>query len=424
MAVTSSSKKRERTPILEDDDPFATRRSPKTWINPAPEPVTPIHAGQQEQRFSPLSPPPFSGLIPLKSANPAPQPKYDLKKEEEVQVETEPIVYRKPSPGRHPQFYDYSSNATSSGISDESRLFKKAPLPPLKTPEQPLTPTSLTKLAPSRKPKARFSEVVDYSPTLSRFIPFSIALPSLRLERTSSEPLFAGSTFPFTLSLPSAPDLSPPLDALVTFSGIVRSSSPTITREHILFRLGSSIKVTEPSWKGVMTIPLSSTCSTCNIKNGTLPPSVYLHGEDGVEREILYLVSASCEGYEPAQLEVEVGSKPDRSEWNDLSMKEPYELEGALAGWQIGMNPFVLLEVLPPGESSTTAHSASLRVRVRTKFRFSSTSNVSDLGTLLTAFSPKQSVVELTRSAVSTATGLGSKASAGIDVSFTLARAH
>ena len=45
----------------------------------------------------------------------------------------------------------------------------------------------------------------------------------------------------------------------------------------------------------------------------------------------------------------------------------------------------------------------------------SSTSNVSDFGTLLAAFSPEQSAVALNKSAVSAATGLGSKASAGID---------
>ncbi|GAA5947138.1 hypothetical protein JCM3765_002174 [Sporobolomyces pararoseus] len=409
--------KRERTPILEDDDPFAARRLPKTWVSLAAGPATPTRESQEERRFSPLSPPPFSGLVPLQSTRSVSQQTYDLKEEEEERkVDTEPIVSRKINPAtiRHPQFYDFSSNATSSGISDDSHLFRKAPLPPPRTPETPLTPTPRAKPVLSRKPKARFSELINHSPTISRPISSFLYLPSIKLERTSSEPLFPGSTFSFALSLPNLSVVSsPPLDALVTFSGITRSSSATLTNEHVLFRLGSTIKLTESSWKGFITIPLSSTCSTCNTKNDTLPPSFCLHDENGVELETQYSVSASCEGYEEANLEIEVSSKHARIEGYDLLVEETYEAEEFLAGWRIEANPIVSLDIVPTGESKTpTAQSNS--IQVQTTFRYSSTSNASDFSTLLAAFLPEQSSAILNQWVSSTTTVPGSKVATGL----------
>jgi len=290
--MSMSPLKREKTPIvsscllllcrstlnslsqLEDDDPFAARRLlPKTWVaRAAGPPVTP--SSHKQKRFSPLSPPPFSGLVPL-------QPRNNTRRSSFISppVEEEPVVSRKPSPAalpKHPQFYEFSSNATSSGISDDSKLFNTAPFPPprlAEAEESPLTPKPMTTHEAGKLKKARFTELVDLSPTHAQMSTRPIS--SLLLSRRSTEPLYPGSTFSFSLSRSSLVNTPLPLSVKITFSGVTCTSNCASENEHLLFELSSAVELPETTWNGVITIPLSSICCTCDTANETLPPVLF-----------------------------------------------------------------------------------------------------------------------------------------------------
>ncbi|GAA5876170.1 hypothetical protein JCM16303_007043 [Sporobolomyces ruberrimus] len=395
--MASKSSKGVKSPILEDDDPFAATRLPVTWISRIAYPGTPNDT-------SPASPPPFSALLPsyspgnLRISFSSP-PKFD------IVVDPEPVTPRKPSPAayRHPQYYEFSSNVTTSGTSDASLLFRSAPYPPPRldqsynvTPSTAPRPRSglMTQARAHGPQAARFASLTDiFSPPTLK-VPSTLA--SIGLTRTTTEPLYPGSTFTFEIALGELPESSFPLVVDIVFTGSTISSdiSQKSSTEHLLFRLSSSVEMSETTWTGIVAIPLSSRCITCDVQNETLPWSFRHRGEDGHEWETSYSIVASCDGFLEAKLDIELGFRlPRTNSLTEWTSHESFLVEGGLEGWKLASNPEIAIQPVLRNDTQSLAPSTPLKLKIRSKFRFVPTvaSSSTNCDTLFSAFSPASS---------------------------------
>lgn len=308
----------------------------------------------------PLSPPPFSALVPAPARKESERPS-------PIEVIEEPITPRKrdPSTTRHPQYDDFSWSATTTTSSwtapSSGRLFDTAPFPP-----SHLFELCYPTVAADRELQARFVEVVDSKRNSIQLELNARYRPRISLEVVSEDEwLNPGSTFEIILSLPV---LEPPMQVkdpvavVISFTGTssMRTSSPRPTSvHHRLFELSCPIEVVAgASWKGFVTVPISSTCLTCDTRNDILPGSCAFESvdRDGPgECETKYVVEASCDGFERATAEVFVrGAVPHIRQGWIISDDDACTIEsGVIEGWRLAASPEVssVLSLLSPSRT-------------------------------------------------------------------------